>query len=158
MDVAEDGVWMTYGEVAVARGVKRSAAIKLAQRHKWRKQAGNDGLARVLVPGDMAKPGDRARDVRADVPIHVSGDVAAYTVAFESALAALREAQDRERAGWTEERTRLADTIDGLRQDLEVARMALAEAEADAAELRQAETVRQRRGRWARLRAAWRGE
>jgi putative drug exporter of the RND superfamily len=44
-----------------------------------------------------------------------------------------------------------------LRSDLEAAQMAQAEAEADAAELRQAEVTRQGRGRWTRLRQAWRG-
>lgn len=45
-----------------------------------------------------------------------------------------------------------------LRRELEAAQIALSEAEADAAELRQAEDARKGRGRWARLRGAWRGE
>ena len=50
-DVVSDGHWMTYRELAMARGVKRAAAIRLAQRHKWPKRAGsNDGLAHILVP------------------------------------------------------------------------------------------------------------
>lgn len=48
--------------------------------------------------------------------------------------------------------------IDKLETELEAEEVARAEAEADAAELRQAEAVRRARGRWARLRAAWRGE
>jgi hypothetical protein len=44
-----------------------------------------------------------------------------------------------------------------LHRQVEAAQIAQAEAEADAAELRQAEAARQGRGRWARLRAAWRG-
>ena len=98
-DAAADGVWMTYGELAQARGVKRSTAIRFALRQQWRKQPGNDGLARVLVPTEMAKPADRVRDVRqaptgddpADVPL-------AHLAAFEAALAALREQQAHERA------------------------------------------------------------
>ena len=52
MDIATDdtGVWMTYGELAVARDIQRDAARRLAQRHRWRRHTGNDGLARVLVP------------------------------------------------------------------------------------------------------------
>ena len=61
--VADDvtgGVWMTYGEIAAARGIKRSAAIRLVQRHRWTKREGsNDGFAHILVPDEWAKPGDR---------------------------------------------------------------------------------------------------
>ena len=47
---------------------------------------------------------------------------------------------------------------EGLRDELAAAQIGQAEAEADAAELRQAEAARKGRGRLARLRAAWRGE
>jgi hypothetical protein len=47
---------------------------------------------------------------------------------------------------------------DELLRELEAAQIAQGEAEADAAELRQADAEWQARGRWARLRAAWRGE
>jgi hypothetical protein len=39
-DSDADGVWMTYGEIAAARGIKRVAAIRLVQRHKWRNRRG----------------------------------------------------------------------------------------------------------------------
>ena len=51
------GRWMTYSQLAAARGIKRSAAQRLVQRHKWpRREGSNDGFARVLVPPDMTKP------------------------------------------------------------------------------------------------------
>lgn len=65
-DDTSDGQWVTYGELAKARNIERRAAVRLAQRRRWRRQAGNDGLARVLVPPDWLKPVDRARDVAAD--------------------------------------------------------------------------------------------
>jgi hypothetical protein len=43
-------------------------------------------------------------------------------------------------------------------KDAEAARIGQAEAEADAAELRQRERAWWGQGRWARLKAAWRGE
>ena len=61
-DDTSDGQWVTYGELAKARNIERRAAVRLAQRRRWRRQAGNDGLARVLVPPDWLKPVDRARD------------------------------------------------------------------------------------------------
>jgi hypothetical protein len=51
-DDAGTGRWLTYDELAVVRGIKRSGAVRLVQRLKWRRQAGNDGKARILVPHD----------------------------------------------------------------------------------------------------------
>jgi hypothetical protein len=48
--------------------------------------------------------------------------------------------------------------LDKLENDFEAVEIAGAEAQADVAELRQAEAMRRGQGRWARLRAAWRGE
>jgi hypothetical protein len=73
-DDAGDGVWVTYGELAKARNIERRAAVRLAQRRRWRRQAGNDGLARVLVPHDWLKPTDRSRDIAGDVAAHQTGD------------------------------------------------------------------------------------
>ena len=52
---AGTGRWMTYDELAEVRGIRRIAAVRLVQRYKWRRQAGNDGRARVLVPYDAAQ-------------------------------------------------------------------------------------------------------
>jgi hypothetical protein len=41
-DIAAVGAWMTYGQLADARGISRRAAIRLTQRHRWRRQKGND--------------------------------------------------------------------------------------------------------------------
>jgi hypothetical protein len=41
---------MTYAEIAQERGITKASAKKLAIRNGWRRQAGNDGLARVRVP------------------------------------------------------------------------------------------------------------
>jgi hypothetical protein len=61
-----------------------------------------------------------------------------------------------------DERDAYREQVEGLRQerdralaDLQAAQIAQAEAEADAAELRQADAARRARGRWARIRAAW---
>jgi hypothetical protein len=55
-DAGTGGRCMTYDELAAMRGIKRIGAVRLVQRYKWRRQAGNDGRARVLVPHDALQP------------------------------------------------------------------------------------------------------
>jgi hypothetical protein len=55
-DADGGGTWMTYRELAAARGITHAAAIRLVQRNRWRKREGsNDGLAHVLVPPDALR-------------------------------------------------------------------------------------------------------
>ena len=42
--------WMTYEELAVARGIAVKSAKTLARRHHWARQIGNDGKVRVSLP------------------------------------------------------------------------------------------------------------
>ena len=55
-DDRDDVRWMTYAELGQARGISTASATRLAFRRKWRRQGGNDGIARVAVPADEAKP------------------------------------------------------------------------------------------------------
>ena len=41
---------MTYAELGEARGISPKSAERLAQRRRWPRQVGNDGMARVVVP------------------------------------------------------------------------------------------------------------
>ena len=41
---------MTYAELAQARQISLASARRLARRHHWPRQAGNDGIVRVIVP------------------------------------------------------------------------------------------------------------
>jgi hypothetical protein len=41
---------MTYAELAEARGISLASARRLARRHHWPRQIGNDGVVRILVP------------------------------------------------------------------------------------------------------------
>ena len=171
MDVGDDsganGVWMTYGEIAIVRGIKRVAAIRLVQRHKWRKQAGNDGLARILVPPEWAKPGDRApRDIVPDVTDDVvrddGGDVVRVINALETSIASLAERAevaerradqaesraDRAEHGRDAERARadvLRDRVDAMQVAAAAlqAQLAAAEAEGDALTVETAELTAQ---------------
>jgi chromosome segregation ATPase len=57
-----DGRWLTYAELAGELGTSAEGARRRAQRGRWTRQRGNDGLARVLVPEDAL---DGQRPVRA---------------------------------------------------------------------------------------------
>ena len=58
--------WVTYAELAELMGCPSGAARARAVRRRWRRQIGNDGLARVLVPeADHGLPGPEAEPRRA---------------------------------------------------------------------------------------------
>jgi hypothetical protein len=134
---------MTYRELAQARGITPESATRLAFRRKWRRQVGNDGTARVLVPLAEAAPAKiitlGARD---DVPPDASPDIApgdapdiTRTInALEEALSTLREQLERERSrcDTAESRAAQAETATSA----ETARAAAAEARLAAAEAR----------------------
>jgi hypothetical protein len=48
-----NGGWLTYQEAGDRLGVSAEAARAKAARKRWRRQIGNDGLARILLPGDL---------------------------------------------------------------------------------------------------------
>jgi hypothetical protein len=192
----EDGRWLTYAELAELRGITRKAAIRLTQRHQWRRQPGNDGATRVFVPADIARrqtPRDGGTpddgDGTKNTPFHAKA-----LAALEGAVAALREQLERAEAGREAERSRadvLRERVADLQRELDTVRSAAQEAQ-ELAALRQAKEGRAKgegpsaprlgrlaravaaddlrrglgravwqpgavlRGRWTRLRAAWR--
>jgi chromosome segregation ATPase len=168
---------MSYGELAAVRGIDRTSALKLALRHKWRKQTDNRGTVRVLVPTDWAAPADKRAAAGAEMSTAIT--------ALEAAIAALREQAQtdkiaigtlREQLGTADFRADRAEAgreradqalvgerarADTLRDRIEALQVQLAARQevVDAAEaIRQADDRRRALGRWARLRAAWRGE
>jgi hypothetical protein len=178
MDASTDGRWMTYAELAEARGIDKASALKLAFRHKdWPRRKNNRGQMQVCVPADWAAGQDKSRDESTDASI----DLSSITNRFDAALATLRERAeaadqraDRAEQALAGERSRadvLRERLDSQAAELTAARVgqeqaegaavadraARERAEAEARQLREAEAVRQSLGRWARLRAAWRG-
>ena len=86
-ELSGDGRWMTYGELATARGIDRQSAVKLVRRQHWRRQEGNNGTTRVFVPEDWssrAKSRDAGPDETRDDARDISG--------FEAAVEALKAA------------------------------------------------------------------
>ena len=180
--VTEDARWLSYTELAAERGISRASAIRMVRRQRWRRQTGNDGEARVLVPA-TALPGDRPEGSdTGQTPGHaLDGDtghqglMAGALVALEDAVSALRDQltianarADRldvvievERGRVITVESKLAASEAALAQtihDLDAARAAAREARERADALAKAEEARKGRGRWFRLRAAWRGE
>jgi hypothetical protein len=185
-DDAADGQWLTHAEIAAMRGISTASAIKLALRHRWRKQKDNRGTLRCLVPGDFIGQQHEARAdarvvSRADAGADLSTAYQEAKEAYQQALKAKAEqiaaledqlAHERTRADITAaERDDLRNKLADAQAELAAAQdqaeetnaravaaeIAQAEAEADAAELRQAEAERRARGLVARLKAAWRG-
>src|SRR4051812_1230881 len=89
-----DTVRVTYAELARARGVSMAAARRLAQRHRWPKQIGNDGLSHVVVPATYLTRSEPdgsnvPTDVATDVITDVRGDFTGSDVTDSSDLQVL---------------------------------------------------------------------
>ena len=111
-DASVERRWLTYDELGHTRGIGRESAVKLAQRKRWSRRPGNDGTARVCVPLDWLKAANEHSGERSPEhsPDH-SGELSRTVSLLEATLAALREQQGHERAGWAEDRTRLIVVI-----------------------------------------------
>jgi hypothetical protein len=149
----EDARWMSYQALAEARGTSKHAAQVLVRRRKWPRQTSNEGHVLVLVPPEWATAYEGAQDKGAKSPLNAeprapNGATHAVTV-LEQALEALREAHAMERCA-------LQGQIAELRTAATRADSAAQEAQQRAREMEAAEAARRARGRWARLRAAWR--
>jgi hypothetical protein len=165
--------WMTYAELAEARGISLTSATRMAFRRKWKRQPGNDGTARVAVPigqdGKPTKPAHGAREADQDGKAREPGN--GVTLAAIGALRAeldrehgradalqaelVTEKEARARAEGREEAERQrADRAEAEASELRTlsqrAEQRAAAVEADAAQW-------WRQSRWRRLKAAWRG-
>jgi predicted nucleic acid-binding Zn-ribbon protein len=87
---------LTYRELADRLGVKPESARKTAQRKRWKRDTGNDGLARVTVPIEALQ---RAQEVPEDAPADVAADSHALRE-LEGQIGLLKElvAAERRRA------------------------------------------------------------
>ena len=116
----------SYAELGKARGISAASAKRLAIRRHWRRRQGNDGTARVAVPGTEAV---RREIDTSDVPEDNTGDVTSSVAALQVAIATLSEQ--------LEEANGRADAAEA-RAEQERQRADRAEAARDAAEARSA--------------------
>jgi len=159
---------MSYTELAEARRITTSSAVRLVLRRGWRRQQDNQGIMRALVPQKWTEPA-------------MTGQFSEVILALETTVVALRERaetaeriaeSERERANRAEVARRaelsrgnfLRDRIDLLRTDLAEAEAALEAAHNEALHavqlaesLREAEARRRALGPWARIWQAWKG-
>jgi len=178
-----EGRWLSYTELAEIRGIGRPSAVKLAQRERWRRIPGNDRdrTVRVLVPSEWLQP-SKATLIREAAPDGIPDAVPEFTRQLDAANARADEANKRAdatlaladrlgaqladaaaRAERAEQRVEEVLAGQLLMAETYARELVVAQHDAKAArqaadELRQAEAARQGQGRWARLRAAWRGE
>ena len=97
--------WLTHAELAALRGISTASAIKLALRHRWRKQKDNRGTLRCLVPPEWATGKDKRADEGSDTGADTSAAINALQAAMDTLLEAkdsLLEAKDSEIAGLKE--------------------------------------------------------
>jgi hypothetical protein len=161
------GRWMTKAEFAALSGIMVASADRLIRRHHWRKERGNDGRARVLVPPPWCNPrAGNTTDTRTPAADDPTGDptdsppgnstdttagpkdIDRVISGLERALTALREQLDRERTRADAAEGR-ADRAESRVHAIE-AELAAARATADA--LRADLAERAAWGWWRRLR------
>ena len=94
----DGGRWLSYAELAVMRGITRKAAVRMTQRHRWRRTPGNDGATRVFVPSVMTSRTAARLDARPDGPPDAPLDPTSPSVmtSVDAVLTALREAHAAE--------------------------------------------------------------
>jgi hypothetical protein len=151
--------WLSYQEIAVARGISRTSAERMVRRAKWRRQVDNQGVTKAAVPlsyleRDPADPPDRPPD-RQGENLPGNGLLHDAVRAFEASIATLTEQLARERDRSDKSVAAMIETekaVGDLRRKLDASQTSLAAAEAGAAELRdqleqtraQAQDARQR--------------
>jgi len=99
---------LTYRELAARLGVKPESARKTAQRKRWKRIAGNDGMARVLVPVEaLARPQDAPEDIPTDS--HPTQELEGQIQILKELVAAERrraDAAEADRDAWRQQAQR----------------------------------------------------
>lgn len=138
--------WLSYREIASVRGISQASAARMARLHRWPRRKNNAGVTVCAVPLSYAEPEqERPPEIQPESPSEpkaIPPENPPEPMAFPAAAAAI---------------SALHSAIDVLRNQLvrETSRSDRLQAEVEA--LRQAEAQRAGKGRWARLKAAWRG-
>jgi chromosome segregation ATPase len=131
--------WVSYAELAEARGIDRLSAVRIARNRRWQKQKGNDGTIRVAVPRNFLETKRRDKGRLPEHPLEIPSEVTRKIIGLETRVELLNDELERERRG-----------IAGLREE-----RAAANARAEAAEARardMAAEIESARGNETRLR------
>src|SRR3954471_9193780 len=118
--MSDETVRLTYAELAKARGITPAAAKRMAMRHRWPKQIGNDGLSRVSVPASaLVRDTDDTTngDIGVDIPRH--GGLLVDEATIKRIIDAAVAAGDDARAAT------VSDALSGIRQIVPVLQEAI---------------------------------
>jgi len=153
---ADNVRWLSYDDIADMRGIDRASAIRMARRKRWPKQEGNDGTARVAVPGRFVRAGRTKRTAlehgdpghsgvdlgeTRDTPRQPSdsgADQAATIKALSDHIATLREQLTRAQDGAVEREEQLRSEVEAAVARLQEMQSSLEEEQAQLAEARTA--------------------
>jgi hypothetical protein len=125
--------WLTYAEAGQRLGVSPEAVRAKAIRKAWRRQAGNDGKARILVPPEILHTpvqqpinGSSTPAVQQPIngrspPVRKPGDQGMLT-ALREHISTLREDNERLRGDLAAEKERSALAVADLKGELAHAR------------------------------------
>lgn len=102
-------VVMTYAELAQRLSIKPASAKRLAQRRKWKRIVGNDGVARVHVPLS-AVPDDVPDDITPSVSPPVIPELSSHVAHLEGIIEGMR--------GQLEAEQRRADAAESRAKDI----------------------------------------
>jgi len=105
---------LTYAELAERLKIKPASAKRLAQRRKWVRVIGNDGVARVRVP-----VGSLSRAVSDDVSSDVTGDMSPTVAPDLSSRVAHLEGLLEGLTGQVEAERRRAEAAEARIRDVE---------------------------------------
>src|SRR4051794_22015796 len=75
---------MTYAELAGVRGISLASARRLARRHHWPRQAGNDGIVRIIVPLGHLRTGPGSTLPKATETLAANLQGSAQATAYET--------------------------------------------------------------------------
>jgi hypothetical protein len=121
MHDAADGRWLTYAELAEARGITRKAAARLTLRHKWRRQPANDGTVKVWVPDASMSHRQAGGQSPSQTPRHDAEPtlIAQAVAALETAVFSLTTRAEQAEARATAAEARATAAEEGRQKALE---------------------------------------
>src|SRR4051794_32271006 len=95
-DDIEETRWLSYAELAQARGIDLASAIRTVRNRRWPKQKGNDGKIRAAVPWEFLEA--KRHDTREDAP-----EITRKIAVLETRVEVLTAEVQRERGAETAE-------------------------------------------------------
>lgn len=120
MNSETDSILLTYVELAQRLAIKPASAKRLAQRRKWKRVVGNDGIARVHVPLSSVPsdvPDDVADDVIPDVSSPVTPNLSSRVAYLDGVIEGLRGQLEAEQQK-AEAEQRRADAAEARAKDI----------------------------------------